>query len=195
VAAHSKACVCGCSLAGIAGSNLPLPTTIEHLLLYFQEHAYMPTLQSQHLSYQQIRNIYEIQLHRYIAMNSHMMIRIQSKRPEVPWPLVWKNIHTRTLPQKITTTWYVIIHDVVSTNQRLHVIQLRQTDTCDHCQQTDTLLNRYTTCTDASGIWLWTRQRIAYFLRTQTQYVPEEWLTAPAFKIYPHNGTTPRCGS
>ena len=152
----------------------------------------MPNLQSQNLRHPQIRHIYEIQLHRYTAMNSQMLIRIQSKWPKVPWPLVWKNIHTRTLPQEIKTTLNAIIHDVVSTNHRLHAINLHETDKCNHCQQTDTLLHRYTSCTDVSCIWSWTRQSIACFLRIQSQYVPEEWLTAPAFKIYPlqrHNAT------
>ena len=122
-----------------------------------------------------------------------MGTRIQSKHPHVKWPIVWRNINLNVLPHYIKTIWYVIIHDILPTNHRLHKINRHANRKCKYCQQEDTVLHRYTTCTETHPIWTWTRKPIACYLRTNIKDIPDEWNCAPDIELQPiqrHNATS-----
>jgi hypothetical protein len=74
-----------------------------------------------------MRRIYEIQLHKRYAATPSLATRVQSKQPHIKWPTVWKNINLKVLPQYTKTIWYVIINDIIPTNQRLNAINLLTT--------------------------------------------------------------------
>jgi hypothetical protein len=92
----------------------------------------------------------------------------------------------------IKTIWYVIIHDILPTNHRLHNINRHANGKCKYCQEEDTVLHRYTTCTETHPIWTWTRKHIACYLRTNIKDILDEWICAPDFELQPiqrHNAT------
>jgi hypothetical protein len=165
----------------------------EYLRAYLQDGVYMPEIRQHMGNRQRLRCIYTAQFHKYCAGHAKLLPRVQAKRPQLKWERVWANINNKVLPRRVQITWYTILHDIIPTSQRLHAIHLQDSDTCDVCQQTDTLIRRYTTCSKTSAIWEWTRQRIAVFLRVNERHVPDDWITVPSFQIYPpqrHNATT-----
>jgi hypothetical protein len=99
-----------------------IPLTIEYLRSYFQEQAYIREIQIYDSNRQRLRKLYEIQFQKHCARASSLGTRIQSKHPHVKWPIVWRNINLKVLPHYIKTIWYVIIHDILPTNHRLHKI-------------------------------------------------------------------------
>jgi len=44
--------------------------------------------------------------------------------------------------------WYIVIHDIVPTNERLHAIRLVESDRCRHCGRRDTLVHGLTECNE-----------------------------------------------
>jgi len=86
---------------------------------------------------------------------------------------VWKNLHTAWVSEEITSMWYTVVHDIVPTNERLHVIRLVESNRCRHCGRRDTLVHRLTECNEETAIWLWTREELRRcFERTRTAFPP-----------------------
>jgi len=78
---------------------------------------------------------------------------------------------------------YIVVHDIVPTNERLHVIRLVESDRCRHCGRRDTLAHRLTECNKGIAFWLWTREKIAQILRTDPRRIPANWCLQPHFQF------------
>jgi hypothetical protein len=104
---------------------------------------------------------------------------------ETDWKRVWTNLHDSGIWETITAVWYAVIYDILPTNVRLHNIQLADTPMCKECGAVDTRLDRLIECGDGRNIWDWTRQRIAWIIRTTPERIPAEWLLRPQFQIWP----------
>jgi hypothetical protein len=83
------------------------------------------------------------------------------------------------------STWYMVIQDLIPTNDRLAAIKLTETTRCSTCDGIDTAQHRLTRCGESKLIWNWTRARIAAITRTNSIDVPETWTTKPDFRIWP----------
>ena len=55
-------------------------------------------------------------------------MRIVQKRPNIQWDLVWRNLHTSCVPEDFRSAWYVVIHDILPTRERLATINLTDND-------------------------------------------------------------------
>ena len=96
-----------------------------------------------------------------------------------------ENLHTAWASKEIASMWYIVVHDRVPTNERLHVIRLVQSDRCRHCGRRDTLIHRLTECNEGTAIWLWTRERVAQMLRTDPRRIPADLCLRPHFQFWP----------
>jgi hypothetical protein len=56
---------------------------------------------------------------------------------------------------------------------------------CSTCGERDTLMHRITECGEGREIWKWTRKRIAWILRTDPVWIPQERTLRPQFHIWP----------
>jgi len=86
---------------------------------------------------------------------------IKHLHSDTQWIKVWNNLHTAWVSEEIASMWYIVLHDIVPTNERLHVIRLVKSDRCRLCGRRDTLVHRLTECNEGTAIWLCTRERIA----------------------------------
>jgi len=86
-------------------------------------------------------------------------MRIKQLHPDTQLMQVWKNLHTAWVSEEIASMWYIVVHDIVPTNQRLNVIRLVDSDRCKHCGRRDTLVHRLTECNGGTAFWLWTIRR------------------------------------
>jgi len=110
-------------------------------------------------------------------------MRIKLLHPDTQWMQVWKNLHTAWVSEEIASMWYIVVHDIVPTNERLHFIRLVESDRCRHCGRRDALVHRLTECNEGKAIWLWTRERIAQMLRTDRRRIPADWCLRPHFQF------------
>jgi hypothetical protein len=67
--------------------------------------------------------------------------RVARHYPVTDWKHVWTNLHSSGASETITAVWYAVIHDIISTNVRLHNIRLAHTPTLK-----DTRLHRLIEC-------------------------------------------------
>jgi len=111
-------------------------------------------------------------------------VRIMQLQPVIDWPLVWENLHNVRLSDGARSAWYMVIHDIIPTNARLHRIRLMHTNNCTQCERQDTMLHRLKGCGVGQDIWEWTRTRIARIRRTDPRRVPTEWLLRLCFQLY-----------
>ena len=102
-----------------------------------------------------------------------------------PWPKVWRNLHAVWSSEEIKAVWFMVIHDLISTNDRLPKIQRSATNQCQHCGRPDTLIRRLTECSEGTAIWSWTRPRLAIILRTDPQFILPELTVRPSFHFWP----------
>jgi hypothetical protein len=64
-------------------------------------------------------------------------MRITVKHPATSWVRVWSNLQHAPISDRLKSTWYVVIHEIVPTNERLAAIHLADTESCTHCGKTD----------------------------------------------------------
>jgi hypothetical protein len=59
-------------------------------------------------------------------------MRIKQLHPDTQWMQVWKNLHTAWVSEEITSMWYIVVYDIVLTNEHLLVTRLMESDRCRH---------------------------------------------------------------
>jgi hypothetical protein len=102
------------------------------------------------------------------------IMSIERLWPDTYWTKVWRNIQAAPVSEHMKAQWYIITHDLLPTNERLHKIRLSTTDKCRHCNMTDTLSHRRSECGEGHSTWYWTRRRIATILRLDERHIPAE---------------------
>jgi hypothetical protein len=108
--------------------------------------------------------------------------RIARKFPDTNWSQVWRNIHSKVLPQHVRDRWYEVVHDLVVTRALLHARKVDQSVTspdCPDCGVRDDLEHRLTECDDADAVWGWLQQRLSVLLGV---YVEPKAMMRPDFK-------------
>jgi len=119
------------------------------------------------------------------APRESRQMRIKQLHLDTQWLQVWKNLHTDWVSEEIASMWYIVLHDIVLTNERLYAIELVESDRCRHCGRRDTLVHRLTECNEGTAVWLWTRERIVQLLRTDPRRIPADWCLRPHFQFCP----------
>jgi hypothetical protein len=66
---------------------------------------------------------------------------IETKRPAIPWPTVWRNLHAVWASEDIKSVWFLIVHDLVWRTDRLAKINLNDKPVA-HAVTDKTLLHR-----------------------------------------------------
>ena len=112
-------------------------------------------------------------------------MRITNLWPQTAWPTVWKNLGETPVPGATKAAWYKVIHDILHTNVRLFRIRMVPTDACRKWDGTDTISHRLTECGEGKQIRTWTKQRVAWILRTIPERMPSDWLLLPHFTLWP----------
>jgi hypothetical protein len=46
-------------------------------------------------------------------------LRVAQKHPTIAWTRIWTTLHTAWIPECLKSLWYTVIHDILSTNERL----------------------------------------------------------------------------
>lgn len=170
-----------------------IPTKYEYLQSYVQERAYLPALtrgqRPRHLK----KLCYDTMRMFEINARPHPISRIQRVYPTTNWVVVWRNISQAWVDEPVRSTWYEVANDLIATNVRLHKIRIADTEQCQQCGKMDTVQHRLTECGEAVQIWAWTQTRLSCFHRTESRWIPKDWLWAPTHHIWPpqrHNATS-----
>ena len=99
-----------------------------------------------------------------LALKGAQDVRIMTQHPNSPFSKVWGNLHAVWSSEELKAAWFMVIHDLIPTNDRLAKIQRSTTKNCQHCGRVDTPINRLIECSEGADIWRWTRTRIAIIL-------------------------------
>jgi len=119
------------------------------------------------------------------AGNPPRVMRIMHLHPSADWERIRTNSHEFWTMETVKINWYVVIHDILSTNERVHKIRLVDSPRCGHCGEPDTVQNRVTACVEGARIWLWTKRCIVWILRIDPAHTPPDWTTRPQFRLLP----------
>lgn len=109
---------------------------------------------------------------------------IELQHTNVNWKIVWENLNLKIHSSEVISSWYKVINNVVSTNEKLNRIGLSDTDKCTKCGLIDTLKHRFTCCGQLLN-WKWVRKRIALLARTNENHYTTDILLWPDTKFYP----------
>jgi len=119
------------------------------------------------------------------AGNTPRVMRIMQLYPSADWERIWTKLHECWTTEAVKINWYMVIQDILPTNERLHKIRLIDSPLCGHCAEPDTVQHRVTACGEGASIWLWTKRRIAWILRIDPVHIPPDWTTRPQFRLWP----------
>jgi len=158
---------------------------MEYLRIYSKEMAYINPPRDNEAPKAFIRRIYQTLRMMSLAEKEPRAMRITLIHPTTEWKRVWKNLQDMCAPEYLKPTWYKVIHNIIPTNERLRANNLSDTAQCNACGNHDTILHRITDCGTGSGLWEWTRRRIAWILRTDPSHIPKDWIVRQQFDIWP----------
>jgi hypothetical protein len=105
--------------------------------------------------------------------------------PAVDWDAVWANLHGVRLDGSVASYWYVAIHDIAPTRQRLAAIRLVPDPRCTLYGELDTLEHRLIACRQGPVLWRWTRGVLAAILTVCHTVIPDAWAWCPDYVIWP----------
>jgi hypothetical protein len=144
---------------------LNFPTKLAYLHTYAINMAYItPPDQTETIRcfHQRIYNPLHIMT---MAQQNTRGMLIETQHPAIPWLTVWRNLHAVWTSEDIKSVKFLIIHDLIPTNDRLAKINLNDTPRCTRCDRKDTLLHRLAECNEETEIWRWTRLMMTIILR------------------------------
>jgi hypothetical protein len=98
-------------------------------------------------------------------------MRVVQKSPNTDWDRVWRNLHASCLSEAVQSAWYLVIHELIPTNERLAAMHLVESDTCRQCGRPETLTHHLMECDNGTAIWDWTRRRVGTMLRTDPRHI------------------------
>ena len=125
----------------------------------------------------------------------HDAQRLVRSKIRSDWHRIWSNLHAAWVPDTLRSQWYMAIHDILPTKERLHRIALADTAHCIHCGQLDTLSRRLINCGARKEMWRWTQGNLATMLHTHSCRIPYDWHLCPCFSSGPLRGSELYCGS
>jgi hypothetical protein len=162
-----------------------VPLSVPHCRHYERDVAYLPRRGSTE-SYR----AFQWRLQRALVALEHNLkpvppMRIVERSPTVRWEAVWANIHGVKLDGAVVSDWYLAIHDVVPTRQRLAGIRLVPDHSCPVCGEPETLEHRLIACTQGPILWCWTKKVLAAILRARHTEIPDAWAWCPDYAIRP----------
>jgi len=161
------------------------PIKIAYLYVYALNMAYSTPPEQDEIPRCFRRRIYATLHIMTLALKGARDVRVMTKHPTTQWSKVWANLHTVWASEELKAAWFMVIHDLIPTNDRLAKIRRSNTNTCQHCGRVDTLIHRVTECSEGAGFWRWTRSRIAIILRMDPKYISPEWTVRPSFRFWP----------
>lgn len=119
----------------------PIPSTNIYLKTYLQESCYLDFSQMANKSFN--RYIYE----RFINSLPQPVMRITRLVPQgVRLSKIWNNLNSSVIPVDVKSLWYNVIHDIISTKERLHRIHMIASEKCSFCTESDTIFHRLVQC-------------------------------------------------
>jgi len=114
--------------------------------------------------------------------------------PETNWRQVWKNLHTAWVPEETKSNWYVVVHDIIPTNEPLHAIRLAESDRCTRCERRYTLTHRLTECNEGTAVWQWTKDESRGYLGWTHATFQPTGVSDPNFNSGLHSDIGQYCG-
>jgi len=145
-----------------------------HTHQYVRDMAYILPYNESHMRKTFKRRIYKVLNNMDRAKYGIQEPRIVHNNPGIPWRRIWTNLHSPVVPEMVKSAWFVAIHDIVPTNDRLASIHLANTSSCARCGKVDSIQHKITECMEGQLIWNWTRSILRIILRMDTRHIPPE---------------------
>ena len=162
-----------------------IPRKFQYLLIYALEWAYLEPRKQEETLRTFKRRVYETLKSMATVEIPPRELRVKQIQPGIEWERVWSNLHSIPTSEGTRSAWYMVIHDLIPTNTRLHRIWLVDTEECTLCGKQDTMIHKLTECGVGEEIWEWTHVRLAAIHRTDRRRIPPGWLLGPDFRLWP----------
>jgi hypothetical protein len=110
----------------------------------------------------------------YTADCTQREVRVELLQPGIEWVRVLNDLHNTRASEGSMPAWYMVVHDIIPTHFRLHLIRLVETENFSLRGKQDTTLHQLTECVLGQEIWERTRIRLATIHRTDRRYRPSD---------------------
>ena len=160
------------------------PVPLEYLRRYAVDVAYVTQQGSTEWQSTNNRRLYDTMHDMCWAATESKEMRITNWWSQTAWPTVWENLGKALVVWATKVAWYMVIQDILPTNVRLFRIRMVPTNVCRKCDRTDTRSDRLIECGEGEQIWTWTKQNLAWILRTIPERIPNDWLLRPHFTLW-----------
>lgn len=167
-----------------ANTPCPIPKTLEYLHIYVLRMTYTDLPRQGETPRMLGHKVYETLRTISTAGNRPRDKRITQLHPTTYWKRVWKNLHATWSSDVVKAVWYTVIHDILPTNERLHIIRLTCPNVCRTCGE-DTCNHQINECGEGKAIWEWARKNNCMDTRKDPSRISEEGILRLEFQIWP----------
>jgi hypothetical protein len=101
-------------------------------------------------------------------------IQIMNMFPSINWHVMLGNLSQAVGSDAVRFVWYVVVHDLVPTNVKLHSIYVITTDSCLNFGATYALTHSLSECGATADICTWTSARLHMVHCTTPQLISQE---------------------
>jgi hypothetical protein len=122
------------------------PNSMIHLREYATDMAYVPEAMTNETTQKTRKLIYQTIHITASAATTARPCRVETQHPNINWNGIWNNLHTAWIPDTVRSQWYLVLHELLPTKERLHETALADTHRCTTCGQVDTLSHRLIDC-------------------------------------------------
>ena len=128
------------------------PTKLDYLYVYAVNMTYITPPEQDEAPRCFRRRIYASLHSMALALKGARDVRIMTQHPITPCSKLWGNLHAVWSSDEFKAACFMVIHDLIQTNDRLPKIQRSTTNSCQHCGRVDTLTHRLTECSEEAYI-------------------------------------------
>lgn len=145
-----------------------IPQKFQHMRIALQESAFLPAEIMGSLTSCSI----------YIFFLKRLKdAKIVRQDPIREWKAVFKNLHSKHLSSNLRSTWYIVMHQKIATNELLYQQQRRQDPFCDRCpNEVDTVSHTIFKCGINRRIWHHQRELLIRCDRRLISLGPTDWI-------------------
>ena len=131
------------------------------------------------------RRLHTLNLTNLQAASGHPEMGVARLWPNIDWRGIWKNLSEAPVWEATRVTWYLVIHEIIPTNEHLRRIKMVQTDTCRHCAAMHTVEHRLIVCCEGKSVWKLLKTWMARMLRATSTWVPDDCIMNLQDHIWP----------
>ena len=146
-----------------------VPEYFQHLQRLFMESHALEIINVDRLNLVPAKQIYED------FTSSFPPPKVEYKYENLPWNDIWQRLNHPVLTSKTRDIMFLVIHNILPTRDRLHRMNMSNTDSCKKLDGVEDVEHLFTSCVRTQVAWAWTRRKVIHLMPDWVNQFPSNF--------------------